>query len=56
LQTERDPVPPGRLVDPQPVMPETVRLYWAEVEQFRFVLLPDQVDKWWRFSTIQIRA
>ena len=30
-------MPPGRLVGPQPVMPETVRLCPAEVEQFRFV-------------------
>jgi hypothetical protein len=37
LQAERDPVPPGRLVGPQPVMAETVRLYRAEVEQFRIV-------------------
>ncbi len=30
-------MPPGRLVGPQPVMPETVHPYRAEVEQFRFV-------------------
>jgi len=36
LQAERDPVPPGRLVGPQPVIPEIVRLYRAEVEQFWF--------------------
>jgi hypothetical protein len=36
-QAERDPVPPGRLVDPQLVMPETVHPHRAEVEQFRFV-------------------
>src|SRR5262249_41977060 len=52
LQAERDPVPPGRLVGPQPVMAETVRLYRAEVEQFRIVchrtkrVFPPDRDQW----------